>query len=226
MKKRALSLLMALCLLLGLSPAVTAPAAAAGNEACFRYIDDIDNSATESNYFGTEPVFSMGGVRFGVFYTYESGSFGTVLEDPEFSFTTGSAELEIREYDWRDSNQGNVIYAIEPLEFGDGTLLIESGGKTYSMDYTVELPVCGFFDSTTRSEDSFLEDYTFRYDDSHRTFYYLIDPDSSMTVSNPHVDMAGNGGDPTDVKVTRKSGTRVQITIPANTNPEGEYRLS
>ena len=118
-----------------------------------------------------------------------------------------------------------MIYGIEPLEFGEGTLLIESGGVTYSMDYTVELPVVGFYDSTTRSEDSFLQDYTFRYDESHRTFYYLIDPDSSMTVSNPRVDRANNGGDPSDVKVTRISGTRVKITIPSNTTPEGEYRL-
>lgn len=227
MKKRALSLLMALCLLLGLIPAVTAPAAAAADSACIVHVYNMNTNPTEEDFPDDQPRFFVGGNWCVVFYTNDNGTPGKVLETPTFSVTSGSPELEIIELDTDryTSDKGHTIYEITPQEFGSGTLEITSGGVTYSMDYTVELPVVGFYDSTTRSEDSFLQDYTFRYDDDSRTFYYLVDPNSSMTVSNPCVDRADNGGDPTDVKVTLVNSTTVKITLPVNQAPEGEYRL-
>ena len=99
MKKRALSLLMALCLLLGLIPAVTAPAAAATNSAGIVYVYDMDRNPTEERFLENHPSFSVRGSWCVVFYANNNGAPGAVLEEPDFSVTSGSPELRIHELD-------------------------------------------------------------------------------------------------------------------------------
>ena len=90
---------------------MTAPAAAADNYACIRYVHNMDEDPTESDYISTKPTFAVGGSWCVVFYTNDNGSAGTALEEPSFSVTAGSPELEITELDTEDyiADKGHTI---------------------------------------------------------------------------------------------------------------------
>lgn len=230
MKKRTLSLLLTLVMLLSLCPAMSTTAAAANPAAGYYGIEYYDaRPLVEHSWFNTQLQLQADDNMWCVFYANVNGTAGDYLEDATFSVTPGSPELEIELVrDWQnDSDEllfttaGHPVWMIRATTLGSGTLLITSGGVTYEMPYTVRVPGDGFFDSTDITAESYLGG-TFLYDDSpaNRTFYYLND--RNLTIRDVFVDyIEGSYADGDLEWSIAPDGKSVKFTIPAGKAPEG-----
>ncbi|MBR5471768.1 MAG: S-layer homology domain-containing protein [Oscillibacter sp.] len=237
MKKRVLSLLLTLCMLLGLSPAMAGTASAANPTAGFRNIDSGNLAVpNERSEFSTQGFFSVNDRYWLVFYANDNDSAGIHLDNPTFSVAPGSPEVVVEPCQKLDdsgeqrlTSDGHPIWWVTPKEFGEGTLLITSGGVTYSMDYSVGLPNRGFFESADYTEASFFEDGTFRYEGTAqpRSFYFLTS--SYMNASIRNISFRGTPGGYQEGDLTWEiaaDGKMVTFTIPEGRSPEGWFYVN
>lgn len=230
MKKRTLSLLLTLVMLLSLCPAMTTTAAAANPAAGYHDIQNYDaRPLVEHSWLSTDLFLRANSNKWCVFYADAAGTAGDYLEDATFSVAPGSPELEIELVrDWQnDSDEplittdGHPVWLIRAKTIGDGTLFIESDGVTYELPYTVHVPERGFFASTDRTAESYLGE-TFLYDDSpaNRTFYYLSN--YSLTIKDVFIDYTEGSFANGDLEWSiAPDGRSVAFTIPAGKAPEG-----
>ena len=171
-RKRTLSLLLALCLLLGLLP-VTAMAedvqpTQAGlycrwvawddNEAPFISDDEPYQSSLDMEFsYGYDYVF---------YYTDAAGN-TTQLTFDELTFPEGIVEAESRA-----ASDFSYVY-LEASALGEGAITYTKDDQTYPLPVTVSLPNIGFFSAPEASEESYLRNGVTGSYGTTETVYFL-----------------------------------------------------
>ena len=174
MRKRVISLLLSLCMLLALVPATVIAESAQPTQSGLycRWVDWDGNDdpfiSDDEPYLSKLDMKRTNGYDFVFYYTDDAGT-TTQLSYEDLTFP------DFLEY--RSETEGDFSYIyLRPSAFGEGTITYTKDGKTSSLPVTVGLPVVGFYKEPLPSEDAFLSEISDKTGGREQTVYFCWDP--------------------------------------------------
>ncbi len=175
MRKRVISLLLSLCMLLALVPATVIAESAQPTQSGLycRRVDWDDNDdpfiSDDEPYLSKLDMKRTNGYDF-VFYYTDDARTTTRLSYEDLTFP------DFLEY--RSETEGAFSYIyLRPSAFGEGTITYTKDGKTSSLPVTVGLPEVGFYKEPSISEGAFLSEISDKTGGSEQTVYFCWNPE-------------------------------------------------
>lgn len=173
MRKRVISLLLSLCMLLALVPATVIAESAQPTQSGLycRWVDWDGNDdpfiSDDEPYLSSLDMKRTNGYDFVFYYTDDAGT-TTRLSYEDLTFP------DFLEY--RSETEGAFSYIyLRPSAFGKGTITYTKDGKTYSLPVTVNLPEVGFYKEPSISEGAFLSEISDKTGGREQTVYFCWD---------------------------------------------------
>ena len=191
MRKRVISLLLSLCMLLALVPAtVIAESAQPTQPGLYcRWVDWDDNDdpfiSDDEPYLSKLDMKRTNGYEF-VFYYIDGAGTTTRLSYKDLTFP------DFLEY--RSETEGDFSYIyLRPSAFGEGTITYTKDGKTSSLPVTVGLPVVGFYKEPIPSKDAFLSEISDKTGGREQTVYFCWNPEQIPDAQSLEVEYQKRG---------------------------------
>jgi len=119
-----------------------------------------------------------------VFYVRENGKVALAQ-----NFTVSSSDPSVITVEELGvaANTGNTIYRIVAHDYGTANVVLTfSGGEVLTYPVRVVLPNRGFSTEPTLTQDSFMQEHSFHYTQTNRTFYFVLNR-SDMTITDVQI---------------------------------------
>ena len=191
MRKRVISLLLSLCMLLALVPAtVIAESAQPTQPGLYcRWVDWDDNDdpfiSDDEPYLSKLDMKRTNGYDFVFYYTDDNGT----TKPLSFEDLTFPDFLE-----YRSETEGDFSYIyLRPSAFGEGTITYTKDGKTSSLPVTVGLPVVGFYKEPIPSKDAFLSEISDKTGGREQTVSFCWNPEQIPDAQSLEVEYQKRG---------------------------------